>query len=36
MKVERRTPGGGPRHLLRERRSGGPGVMPGSRTPLAG
>ena len=36
MKVERRSPGAGPRQLLRERRSGGPGVLPGSRAPLAG
>ena len=37
MKIERRTPGGGPRQLLRERRNAGPGVMPVSRrTPLAG
>ena len=36
MKVERRTPGGGPRQLLRERRSAAPGLMPGSRAPLAG
>jgi hypothetical protein len=36
MKVERRSPGAGPRHLARERRSGGPGVMPGRRTPVAG
>jgi ribosomal protein S27E len=36
MKIERRSPGGGPRKLLHERRSGGPGVMPGTRTPLAG
>ncbi|MEA2135727.1 MAG: hypothetical protein QOC68_3636, partial [Solirubrobacteraceae bacterium] len=32
----RRSPGGGPRKLPRERRSGGPGVMPGTRTPIAG
>ena len=36
MQVERRTPGAGPRHLLRERRSAGPGVMPGPRSPLTG
>ncbi|MEO8686647.1 MAG: hypothetical protein ABI611_00325 [Solirubrobacteraceae bacterium] len=36
MKVERRTPGRGPRRLLRERRSGGPGVMPDPRAPLTG
>jgi hypothetical protein len=36
MKVERRSPGAGPRKLARERRNGGPGVMPGTRTPLAG
>ena len=36
MMVERRSPGAGPRKLLRERRSGGPGVMSGSRAPLAG
>jgi hypothetical protein len=36
MKVERRSPGSGPRQLLSERRSAGPGGMPGSRTPLAG
>ena len=36
MKVERRSPGAGPRKLARERRSGGPGVMPGRRTPVAG
>jgi hypothetical protein len=36
MKVERRTPGAGPRMLLRERRSAGPGATPGSRSPLAG
>ena len=36
MKVERRSPGSGPRQLLFERRSAGPGGMPGSRTPLAG
>jgi ribosomal protein S27E len=37
MKVERRTPGGGPRQLLRERRDAGPRVMPGSRrSPLIG
>ena len=36
MKVERRSPGAGPRQLLRERRSAGPGVMQGKRTPLAG
>jgi uncharacterized protein (DUF983 family) len=34
MKVERRSPGAGPRTLARERRSGGPGVIPGARTPL--
>jgi hypothetical protein len=34
MKVERRSPGSGPRHLRFERRSAGPGVMPGPRTPL--
>ena len=37
MKVERRTPGAGPRQLLRERRNAGPGVTPGSRrSPLVG
>jgi ribosomal protein S27E len=36
MKVERRSPGAGPRHLSRERRSGGPGVLSGPRAPLAG
>ena len=36
MTVERRSPGAGPRKLLHERRSGGPGVMPRTRTPLAG
>jgi len=36
MKVERRSPGSGPRHLGFERRSAGPGGMPGSQTPLAG
>jgi ribosomal protein S27E len=36
MKVERRSPGAGPRMLLRERRSRGPGVMPDPRTPLTG
>jgi hypothetical protein len=36
MKVERRSPGAGPRYLARERRSAGPGVLPGSRAPLAG
>ena len=36
MKVERRSPGSGPRQLLFERRNAGPGGMPGSRTPLAG
>jgi hypothetical protein len=35
MKVERRSPGAGPRTLARERRSGGPGVMPDTRAPLA-
>jgi ribosomal protein S27E len=34
MKVERRTPGGGPRQLLRERRDAAPGLLPGPRTPL--
>jgi ribosomal protein S27E len=34
MKVERRSPGSGPRTLLRERRSAGPGVTPGSRASL--
>jgi len=36
MMVERRTPGGGPRQLLRERRSARPGEMPGSRASLTG
>jgi hypothetical protein len=36
MKIERRSPGAGPRKLLHERRGGGPGVTPGTRTPLAG
>jgi hypothetical protein len=36
MKLERRTPGGGPRQLLRERRSAAPGMVPSRRTPLAG
>ena len=36
MKVERRSPGAGPRQLLRERRSAGPGAMPDPRAPLAG
>ena len=36
MQVERRSPGAGPRKLLLERRSAGPGGMPGSRAPLAG
>jgi hypothetical protein len=35
MKVERRTPGAGPRKLLRERRAGGPGALPGSRARLS-
>jgi hypothetical protein len=35
MKLERRSPGAGPRKLARERRSG-PGVMPGTRAPIAG
>jgi hypothetical protein len=34
MKVERRTPGGGPRQLLRERRNAAPGLVPRPRTPL--
>ena len=34
MKVERRTPGGGPRQLLRERRNAAPGLMRVPRTPL--
>jgi uncharacterized protein (DUF983 family) len=36
MMVERPSPGAGPRQLLRERRTGGPGTVPGSRAPLAG
>lgn len=36
MKVERRSPGAGPRQLLRERRTAGPGAMPDPRAPLAG
>jgi hypothetical protein len=36
MRLERRSPGSGPRKLVRERRSGGPGVAPGSHRPLAG
>jgi hypothetical protein len=35
MKVERRSPGAGPRKLLHERRSG-PGMMPDTRSPLTG
>jgi rRNA maturation endonuclease Nob1 len=36
MQLERRSPGSGPRKLVRERRTGGPGVMPGSRAELTG
>lgn len=36
MKLERRSPGSGPRKLLHERRAGGPGDVPGSRAPLTG
>jgi len=36
MRVERRSPGSSPRRLARERRTGGPGTVPGPRTPLAG
>ena len=36
MMVERRSPGAGPRKLIRERRTGGPGSMPGPRAPLTG
>jgi hypothetical protein len=36
MTVERRSPGSGPRQLLHERRTGGPGALPGSRAPLTG
>jgi ribosomal protein S27E len=35
MRVERRSPGAGPRTLLSERR-GGPAFVPGSRAPLTG
>jgi hypothetical protein len=36
MKLERRSPGAGPRYLASERRAGGPGALPGSRAPLVG
>ncbi len=36
MTIERRSPGSGPRTLIRERRTGGPGELPGPRAPLAG
>ena len=36
MQVERRSPGAGPRTLLRERRNAGPGVTPRPRAPLTG
>ena len=36
MQLERRSPSSGPRKLVRERRTGGPGVMPGSRAGLTG
>jgi ribosomal protein S27E len=35
MRVERRSPGAGPRTLAFERRSAGPGVTPRARAPLA-
>ena len=36
MTVERRSPGGGPRKLVQERRAGARAPRAGSRAPLAG